>query len=165
MTYQDGTHDPVSAAELAHDRAESKRPWHVCTRCEDECWNEDASAENWLVCALADCDVELCEECVIFIFETSDDLVNDDRYLSVESVHNAGFCSPACMARELEAHGWEYRKGRLLKHCDEAQIDVDEAKARELAYPSDTYGAFACLSIGLVTLISRVRAVCNLERK
>lgn len=159
MTYQDGTHDPVSAAELAHDRAQEKRPFWTCQRCREELFEEDAAAQNWLVCKRLECDQVLCEDCVIVGCEESNCNEFAAVYCNWESVHNAGFCSPACMARALDAINWGHRRARLQQHCDTAQVDVDEAKARELA--GNDYGTIAALSVGLVTLIARVREVCK----
>jgi hypothetical protein len=99
--------DRVQADITAHEEAEERKPWHVCTRCQAQCWTEDASAENWLDCELADCDRVLCWECICEIVTA--DIVGpsivrlDSRFTNLESVHELGYCSPGCLAKAFKA--------------------------------------------------------------
>lgn len=135
----------VSADELKHDRDSEKLPYWTCQRCQEELFEEDASAQNWLVCA--GCGRALCEECVIFIAETAEEsqrygpaahtyMENDERFTRLGSVHNLGFCSPGCLAMSYEMARKELRAWT-----------VEASRS------------------GLAWLMNKVHAVCNLERK
>lgn len=164
MKYQDGTHDPVSADELARDREQEKLPFWTCQRCNAKLFDEDWAAQNWLVCKL--CGEALCEECLA-------DLSCTDRrhdmnaliywkYLNPESVHDLGFCRPGCLAAAYERDGWEYRKGRLLAHASAANAICEQLIATTSS-PGIESWSFVITRLRL--LIDQVRAVCNLERK
>jgi hypothetical protein len=156
MTYQDGTRDPVSAEELAHDRAQEKLPFWTCKSegCHAELYREDAAAENWLVCRR--CGETLCEECC------SERLAWRQAGYAMHfgPLLNLSFCSTACLAAAYKSDGWEYRKGRLLMHCEEAEAELAVAGHES----SMTYVANR-LSVAVKLLACHVRAVCNLERK
>lgn len=159
MTYFDGTHDLVSAAELAHDRAQEKLPFWTCQCCNAELFDEDAAAQNWLVCK--GCGNALCEDCGVDIHLRNEPQIYY-RYTDPEPLHNLGFCSTGCLARAYERDGWEYRKGRLLGHCEEAAKDISEARDIYRQGKSD-WSLARCYMIANV-LIDQVRAVCKLER-
>ena len=149
----------VSADELAHDLAQEKLPFWSCTGdcCGAELFEEDWAAQNWLVCK--HCGKTLCEECLVDI-ELHSLGSRHSEALRFEPVHNLGFCSTACLAAAYKSDGWEYRKGRLLKHCAEADAELAVAGHES----SMTYVANR-LSVAVKLLACQVRAVCNLERK
>jgi hypothetical protein len=70
---------------------------------------------------------------------------------------NLSFCSTACLAAAYKSDGWEYRKGRLLMHCEEA------LERRGRTWAEDHVADLMALQIRC--LVDQVRAVCNLERK
>ena len=150
----------VSEDELAHDIAEMAKPLYTCTRCGTS-ETDDPVADNWLVCKEPKCEEALCEDCVCELSHNGEVRLGDTRYYGWEETHNAGYCSPACMARDLtEAkRKLALMRERLKTHCDNAQGSFDRAqKADEDGAP---ISAFVCSQTGLRFLNACVREVCK----
>jgi hypothetical protein len=151
------TPDRVAADLRAHEAAEEKRPFWTCKGCRAELFEENAVAQNWLVCKV--CGEALCENCCVEMAAAGVVSFVDSAQsaLRFEPLQNAGVCSTACLARAYDLDGWEYRKSRLLKHCEDAMEGAN-------AIAVDPACEIIRLALMLQTLADRVRAVCNLDR-